>query len=314
MIITAYSAIRSADVTYGHVAIPGTSPDYVANGTRIYSDPLFSDFIEESDGESWMYTADSPTHTTVDDFPGLQTYAAVTGNPFTTHALAVYDNVVWYFHDGQFYWNNAPEGAYELTDSEHTTLLRLIDQGKSLGWYANQRPYIYEAWTRPNYTANTGNPDGAIFTASSEYTYSGTVLRRAYQAMDGVYASAGLNEWRPEEAGPAWWKVVFPFKILITKLTHQNTHRTGSEIAGSAGIIGQYFGNSEATIPIGDQFDSGGTSVAFYEVYNSQTPVVADTIYLVKTASTGGDTTRGTAGIGEVILVADKIIYEVGER
>jgi hypothetical protein len=312
MIITAYSAIRSADVTRGHVAIPGTSPDYVAGGVRTYSDPLFSDFIEGSDGESWVYTADAPTHTTVPDFPGLQTNAAVTGSPLTTYALATYDSVTWYFSDGQFYWDNAPAGAYELTDLEHDALLNLINGGKSLGWHENQRPYIYEAWTRPNYTSNTGNPDGALFSASSEYSHSGTVLRDAYQAMDGAVGS--LDEWRPEESGPAWWKVIFPFKIRITQLTHQNTHRTGSQVIGDAGIIGQYFGDGGGTVPIGDPFDSGSTSMATCDVYDSQTPVITGTIYMEKTAGTGWDTTKGNAGIGEVILVADKIIYEVAER
>jgi hypothetical protein len=185
-----------------------------------------------------------------------------------------------------------------------------MNQGKSLGWYANQRPYIYEDWAQPSYTSNTGNPDGAVFAASSEKDS----LRFAYQAMDGNLAASGLHERRPNDPGPAWWKVLFPFKIRITQLTHQNTYRSGSQIAGSAGIIGHYFADGEATIPIGDQFDSGGTSVSLHLIYDSQTPIITNTIYLVKTASTGGDTTNGTAGIGEVVLEASKIIYEVAER
>jgi hypothetical protein len=286
----------------------------VADGTRIYSDALFSDFIETSDGTAWIYVATDPINTTVPDFPGLKTYAAVTKNPLTHHALAVYDNASWYFSDGQFYWENAPEGAYQLTNLEYATLTNLIGQGKTLGWYANQRPYIYEAWTHPGYGSNNDNPDGAVFTASSEASN-----RNAYKAMNGAYGGTGLDDWRPDVEGPAWWQVFFPFKIMITFLKHHNCHRTGSQIGAAAGIVGHYFADAAETIPIGDTFDSGGASGSSttgqgeYTVYDSTVPIITDTIRLNKISGTGGDS-RGSAGIGEADLIASKIIYEVAER
>jgi hypothetical protein len=309
MIITAYSVIRSADVTEGYAAIYGVSPDYAAAGTRIYADPMFSDFIEESNGAAWVYTDALPTTTDIPDFPGLQTYAAVTKGPLTTYALAHYENITWYFHNGQFYRDDAPEGAYQLTDLEHTTLINLMNQGKSLGWYANQRPYIYSNWTHPDYGSNDSNSDGALFSASSEYTYS-----HAYMAVDNRISSTDIYEWRPNAAGPAWWQVTFPFKIMLTGLIHHNCARTGSQIGGHSGIQGQYFADANGEVSIGPFFNSGGNPLPPYSVYSSDLPIITHIIRLEKIASTEGYTDRGDAGVKEVEITASKIIYEVGER
>jgi hypothetical protein len=272
----------------------------VASGVRVYSDTLFRNFIEKSDGESWVYSLGDLSHTAVPDFPGLQTHAAVTGNPLTTYALAVYYDATWYFSGGQFYRDDAPGGAYEPPNFEHTTLINLIDQGKSLGWYENQRPYVSAPWTQPIFTNSYVASAGSRIRASSEQTSYGN---SAYKAMDGSTTGGAGNFWAINDSVTGWWRVDFPYKIALTKLTHYN-RGNGDQYAG---ITGCYYTEETRATPIGDSFSLDG-SWATAVIYDSaENPIMTRGIYFQKT---GG---QAWSGIGEVVLEATSMTYEAGE-
>jgi hypothetical protein len=57
MIITAWKVSRISDSAIGYVAIAGTAAgQLVGSGVMIFTDVLFRDFLELSDGLSWSYT------------------------------------------------------------------------------------------------------------------------------------------------------------------------------------------------------------------------------------------------------------------
>jgi hypothetical protein len=313
MIITAYSITRSADATDGFVAIGGTSPDYVPVDTRIYTDALFSNFIETSDGESWVYVATDPINTTVPDYPGLQTYAAVTKNPLIHYALATYDGegmnfyipatkvlTPWAHSGGQFYpISAAPAGAYPITEFEYNLFNYYVAQGIELQWYSNQRPYVTKPWTQPIFTDSYVAPDGSRAAASNEDVSRG---RLAYKAMNGQIGGDASTCWSTDNEFDGWWRVDFPYKIALSKLTHYNV-----KSVSSAAIRGQYFTDETLITPIGEQFYITGEweSIILYD--SPENPIMTRGIYFQKVNS------NRWSGIGELVLEATSMTHEAGE-
>jgi hypothetical protein len=285
----------------------------VADGTRIYSDALFSDFIETSDGTAWIYVATDPIHTTVSDFPGLKTYAVVTRSPTTAHALTTYDGETmnfytpatkvltpWAHSNGKFYpIFKAPASAYPITEIEYHLFNRYVAQGNGLQWYANQRPYVTAPWTQPIFTNSYVAPDGSRASASNEDVSRG---RLAYKAMNGQIGGDASTCWSTDNEFVGWWRVDFPYKIALTKLTHYNV-----KSVSSAAIRGQYFTDETLTVPIGAQFYITGEWESIVTYDSQENPIVTRAVYFKKEMS------NRWSGIGEVVLEAASMTYEAGE-
>ena len=150
--------------------------------------------------------------------------------------------------------------------------------------------YKWTTWAQPVFTTYTAS-DGSVISASSEGTsWDG----HAWRAMDGHTSGGDGNFWGTTGTSTGWWKVVFPYKIAITKLVHYNRDNTSY-----SSIKGQYFADVAMTIPIGSPF-TNTTSWGTTTVYDSSTPIVTDTIYFNKTAG------NNSSGIGELVITAKK--------
>jgi len=150
--------------------------------------------------------------------------------------------------------------------------------------------YKWTTWAQPVFTTYTAS-DGSVISASSEGTsWNG----HAWRAMDGHTSGGDGNFWGTTGTSTGWWKVVFPYKIAITKLVHYNRDNTSY-----SSIKGQYFADVAMTIPIGSPF-TNTTSWGTTTVYDSSTPIVTDTIYFNKTAG------NNSSGIGELVITAKK--------
>jgi hypothetical protein len=214
----------------------------------------------------------------------------------------------YYFYEGQFYdENSAPPGAFPLSAEQYTILTTLIVQGKTLGWHSDQRPYIYEPWTRPNYTSNSANEDGTVFSASSEYSAS----YAAYKAMDGVKSGTYTGCWVVASgATAAWLRISFPYKLLLTKLTHYNGYSFGSSSESVAVTATYYSGVDTNGQVLINTFTTSTTNWAQYS-YGINSGIAVSSIYL-NIPSFPSSTTLHIA-VGEIEIEASKIIYEVGE-
>jgi hypothetical protein len=208
---------------------------------------------------------------------------------------------LWVHSNGKFYpVSNAPSGAYPITETEYNRFNYYVAQGNPLQWYANQRPYITKPWTQPIFTNSYVASDGSRIKASSEgIMYDDP----AYRAMDGNISGGDGNFWTTDNSLTGWWRVDFPYKIALTKLTHYN-RGGGDEYTP---ITGQYFTDETMTIPIGDSFSVEGAWTIVVTYDSPENPILTRGIYFKKT---GGGV---WGGIGEVVLEAASMTYEAGE-
>jgi hypothetical protein len=206
----------------------------------------------------------------------------------------------WAHYNGTFYSlaaATAPAGAYPITQVEYTALSYRIASGDTLHWYSGQRPYVTTDWTQPVFTSYKASDGSSILASSEDGSYA-----YAWKAMDGNTSGADGNFWCTANSTTGWWQVVFPYKIRMTKLVHYNRNNSSY-----ASITGRYWTSSTMTTPIGASFTlatSWGTSTRYD---STTTPIITDTIYFQKTAG------NAYSGIGEVVLTARKISYEVPE-
>jgi hypothetical protein len=154
---------------------------------------------------------------------------------------------------------------------------------------------VSTAWTQPVFT-NYTTADGSRITAGNEQTTT-SPQEFAWKAMDGY--TSGSDRFWGTTITPTWWKVVFPYKVLITRLIHYNRYD-----GAYANIEGRYWADEALDQPIGDAFSSGSVSWGTVTVYDG-TAIPTDRIYFQKT---GGNQ---YSGIGEVVITARKITYEV---
>jgi hypothetical protein len=218
----------------------------------------------------------------------MKFYYVVTGAPMP-----------WAHNSGQFYvLEDAPPGSYPITQEQYDAIRYHIADGDTVSWYADQRPYTTAAWSQPVFTSATAS-DGSVISAGN---YQGQYGENPYHAMDG-YTSGGQDSqrWWGTTTTPTWWKVIFSYRISITRLVHYN--REGSSYAN---IQGRYWADEAMTIPIGAAISTANTGWLAVTVYNNVAdPIVTDRIYFQKT---GG---AQYSGIGEVVLTARKFTYEV---
>lgn len=210
--------------------------------------------------------------------------------------------------------DQAPTGAYPLTEVQYYNITALVNMGGTLAWYSNQRPYIYQyvSWTQPVLTTNTttvtdlGNVTATASSYGNNSGGSASGNEYPYHAMDGVKSGSGTTYWGCNASSPAgqWWQVVFPYQIKITGLTHYN--RYGNSYAN---VTGQFWTSSDRTTPIGDAFGAtGATGWKATAIQNiPASGVVTDTIYFYITAG------ANYCGIGELEITATRyaILYEV---
>jgi hypothetical protein len=201
----------------------------------------------------------------------------------------------WAHYEGQFYRrDSAPSGAYPLAQEQVDALNYSIAAGDTLAWYADQRPYTTASWSQPVFTGYTAG-DGSVISAGN---YQDGYSEYPWKAMDGKIGDG--NFWGTTTT-TTWWKVVFPYKILLTGLVHYNRYD-----GQYAAINGRYWADEAATIPIGDAISAPATSNWSTTVYSSTaSPIVTDRIRFEKT---GGNV---NGGIGEIVITARKISYEV---
>jgi hypothetical protein len=215
-----------------------------------------------------------------------------------TYVSIVSGLLEWAHYQGKFYpISSAPAGAYPISQEQYGALQERISSGDQLGWFTNQRPYATTAWTQPVFTAYTA-ADGSVISASSDDgDYS-----RAWRAMDGNTSGGDGNFWCTGNSATGWWQVAFPYKITMTVLVHYNRNN-----ATYANITGRYWTSNAMTTPIGAAFTlatSWGTSTRYNSTAN---PIITNIIYFQKTAG------NGYSGIGEVVITARKLSYEVPE-
>ncbi len=156
--------------------------------------------------------------------------------------------------------------------------------------------YKYEDWTRPNLTSDsTVTTDGTIVTSASSY-YAGAL---PYMALDGNKTGTTnlVGVWFTNNIVLGWWKVKFPYRLLISSIVHLNKAYTGQQ-----NIIGRYYADVEKTKPFGPQISTTATSWTQYPI-TPEIPIPTDTIYFDKT---GGNV---YGGIGELEITAKKLVH-----
>ena len=267
------------------------------------------------DGESWLPRTDVQGESGIVNgstaiIVGYQGNIQTTNDAFITHLVPCVPAIApahpYAHYNGSIYLiDEAPAGAYPLTDLEYYNINYYVNAGGTLKWYSDQRPYVerYVAWTQPTLTsASTSTPLGTVtITASSYYTNEDP-----YKAMDGVKSGTGKNYWASNgsQAAGEWWQVVFPYKIKITGLNYYNRYGSGYQ-----SCAGQFWTSSAKTTSIGDAFAATGntnwklTTITGIPVAGIET----DTIYFY---ITGG--VRYT-GMGELEITATRyeLLYEV---
>ena len=106
--------------------------------------------------------------------------------------------------------------------------------------------------------------------------------------------------WVPSNETASWWKVVFPYKLKITGLTHYNRY---SGYSKQRTINGRFYADADMTTPIGDAISTPDTS--WYATTIANIPmdgIITDTLYFNKT---GGNS---YGGIGEIEIAATKVV------
>lgn len=161
--------------------------------------------------------------------------------------------------------------------------------------------YKYEDWTRPNLTSNTTPVSEGNIVASASSTYYESIDANycpPYKALDGATGGTTTNDncWFPNNLATAWWKVIFPYKLIISNLVHLNKGYPGQQ-----NIIGRYYADVEKTKPFGPQISTTATSWTQYPI-TPEVPIITNTIFFEKT---GGN---GYSGIGELLITAKKLV------
>lgn len=290
----------------------GTSWTYLNSGTsNTLKCIAFSDSIGVAVGGNYFTYVEKSASKIDYFFPALCSSGAITNyySPAIApdHPYAHYEGTIYPIDD-------APAGAYPLTDLQYYTINYYVNAGGTLRWYSNQRPYVdeYVAWTQPVLTTNTttvtdlGNVTATASSYGNNSGGSASGNEYPYHAMDGVKSGSGTTYWGCNASNPAgqWWQVVFPYQIKITGLTHYN--RYGNSYAN---VTGQFWTSSDRTTPIGDAFGAtGATGWKATAIQNiPASGVVTDTIYFYITAG------ANYCGIGELEITATRyaILYEV---
>ncbi|MDR3117602.1 MAG: hypothetical protein LBT98_03460 [Puniceicoccales bacterium] len=241
---------------------------------------------------------DAPEVTVLDESNAKQLFGFCTKkeDEMKFYLVTVGDITPWAHAEGSFYTTaSAPPGSYPLTQQEYDALNYRIADGDTLSWYADQRPYTTAPWSQPIFTGYTAG-DGSVISAGN---YQATYSEYPWKAMDGY--STGDGRFWGTTATTTWWKVVFPYKILLTGLVHYSRYNSTY-----AAVQGRYWAEEAMQTPIGSAINGPSTSNWSTTVYDdSAHPIVTDRIYFQKT---GG---HENGGIGEVVITARKLTYEV---
>jgi hypothetical protein len=117
--------------------------------------------------------------------------------------------------------------------------------------------------------------------------------------MDGSVSGSYDAAWTTDDEFGGWWRVDFPYKIALTKLTNYN-----APSSSSAYLKGQYFTDETRTVPIGDLFTAWNAWEVFAIYDDPENPIMTRSIYSYK------QTGNRWSGIGEAVLEAASMTYE----
>jgi len=154
--------------------------------------------------------------------------------------------------------------------------------------------YAYVEWTQPIVTKNITTVEEGTITVDGSVGSGGSP---ACLALDGKKSNGEGGYWWPNMT-PAWWQVEFPYEIRIKSIDYYNQYSTA---AHNLIITARLYVDSTKKVPIGDEFSS---NAAWQRVSISgikENEIITNTIYFYKTT--------GNAGIGELVINADKFIF-----
>lgn len=154
--------------------------------------------------------------------------------------------------------------------------------------------YAYVEWTQPIVTENITTVEEGTITVDGSVGSGGS---HAFLALDGKKSNGEGGDWWPNMT-PAWWQVEFPYEIRIKSIDYYNQYSTA---ANNLIITARLYVDSTKKVPIGNQFSA---NAAWQRVSISgikANEIITNTIYFYKTT--------GNAGIGELVINADKFIF-----
>lgn len=223
------------------------------------------------------------------------------------YVLGATNKYPWAQKDGRFYKSEAaPEGAYKLTVTEYYDLLDAINQGGTLQWYADQRPYVdkWTPWVQPVMTS-----DSFISSLANYSTYASSVNANhpAYMALDGLVSGA-QSGWESSNVVNCYWSFTSTINLFIEKLVY---YKGTPGNTSTTNITGRFYTSSGMNTPIGQQFTNNGDAWSKTVIYDDPVnAIMTKQIYLNKTG--GG----GWGGIGELEITAKyyTLLYEVQQR
>lgn len=189
--------------------------------------------------------------------------------------------------------NDAPTGAFFITQNERDIMLSKISAGGVLMNYSNQRPYIRSTWAQPKMTSNVAG-NGMTTSASSHNNL-------AYKPFSSSTAS-----WYSDDSFSDWWKVIFPYTIYATKVEVRN--REVFYYDNDWPTCGQWYKDSSYNYPIGGEMRAYNANQVF-TIYNSSTPVELNQLVFRKYYPSGV-----YAGISQMKITAKYTSYEVPTR
>lgn len=159
----------------------------------------------------------------------------------------------------------------------------------------------WAAWTQPVFSGSNTASDGSVISSDSIRPDSND-----YGAMDGIKSGSGeRHTWKSDNTNNCYWKVVFPYEIKITGLTHYNARNKDNLYRN---VQGRFYADEAMSTPIGDAISTPVTS--WYQTPIANIPsegIITDTIYFRKT---GGDP---VSGIGELEITATKLVESSAE-
>lgn len=163
-------------------------------------------------------------------------------------------------------------------------------------WYSALKncDYAYTTWTQPILTSNATTVDEGIVRTSASIDFPAAA---SYFALDGKKSNGEGGYWWPNNS-PAYWQVEFPYEIRIKGVDYYNQYSTDPRNLTNTARL---YTNSTKTIPIGDSFSA---SYAWQKISISgitKNKIVTNTIYFYCMS--------GYAGIGELVIDADKFIF-----
>jgi hypothetical protein len=120
--------------------------------------------------------------------------------------------------------------------------------------------------------------------------------------MDGEIGGSYDSVWTTDDEFTGWWRVDFPYKIALTKLTLHNAISSSS-----AFLKGQFFTDETCTTPIGGSFTAWNAWEVIVLYDEPENPIITRGIYFRKASS------NRWSGIGELVIEATSMTYEAGE-